>query len=80
MPDELTRALGSARGGEQHASVGPGTPGPADPRPKRGPPDLAAADLDHLARVMKRKLKRIQYRPELIDGYLTKTGPIKSAG
>ncbi|MGA5135468.1 transposase [Streptomyces olivoreticuli] len=43
---------------------------------KRGLTGLAAANLDHLTRVMKRKLKRIQYRPELIDGYLTETGLI----
>lgn len=47
---------------------------------KRGLADFAAANLDHLARVMKRKLKKIQYRPELIDGCLTETGLIMSAG
>ena len=36
--------------------------------------NFAAADLDGLARIVKRKLKRIQYRPHLIDGCLTATG------
>ncbi|MEY9968789.1 hypothetical protein ABIA33_006876 [Streptacidiphilus sp. MAP12-16] len=43
---------------------------------KRGLANFAAADLDHLVRVMKRKLKKIQYRPHLIDGCLTETGLI----
>lgn len=43
---------------------------------KHGLTDFAAANLDHLSRVMKRKLKKIQYRPELIDGCLTETGLI----
>ncbi|WP_420824026.1 MULTISPECIES: IS630 family transposase [Streptomyces] len=47
---------------------------------KRGLADFAAANLDHLSRIMKRKLKKIQYRPELIDGCLTETGLIMSAG
>ncbi|MEY9997782.1 hypothetical protein ABIE67_009901 [Streptomyces sp. V4I8] len=47
---------------------------------KRGLADFAAASLDHLARGMKRKLKKIQYRPELIDGCLTETGLIMSPG
>jgi hypothetical protein len=29
---------------------------------------------DHLVRIVKRKLKRIQYRPHLIDGCLAPTG------
>ena len=32
------------------------------------------ADLDGLVRIIKRKLKKIQYRPHLIDGCLTATG------
>jgi hypothetical protein len=43
---------------------------------KRGLADFAAANLDHLAQVMKRKLRKIQYRPHLIDGCLTETGLI----
>jgi hypothetical protein len=35
---------------------------------KRGLADFTAASLDHLARVSKRKLKKIQYRSDLIDG------------
>ncbi|MEU0236496.1 transposase [Nocardiopsis sp. NPDC006198] len=36
--------------------------------------DFAAADLAHLTRVVKRKLKKIPYRPHLIDGCLPPTG------
>lgn len=36
--------------------------------------DFAAADLAHLTRVIKRKLKKIQYRPHLITGCLPPTG------
>lgn len=36
--------------------------------------NLAAASLDHLVRVTKRGLKKIQYRPHLIDGGLAATG------
>jgi transposase len=43
---------------------------------KRGLADFAAANLDHLTQVIKHKLKRIQYRPDLIDGCLTETGLI----
>lgn len=41
---------------------------------KRSLTDFAAADLDHLTRVVKRKLKKIQYRPHLLDGCLAQTG------
>jgi hypothetical protein len=41
---------------------------------KRHLADFTAADLAHLTRVNKRKLKRIQYRPHLIDGCLPPTG------
>jgi hypothetical protein len=30
--------------------------------------NFAAADLDGLVRIVKRKLKKMQYRPYLIDG------------
>ncbi|MFC4512223.1 transposase [Streptomyces ehimensis] len=43
---------------------------------KRHLADFAAADLAHLTRVIKRKLKKIQYRPHLIDGCLPPTGLI----
>ena len=37
---------------------------------KRSMASFAAADLEGLVRIVKRKLKKIQYRPHLIDGYL----------
>jgi transposase len=43
---------------------------------KRGLGNLAVADLDHLTRTVKQKLKKIQYRAHLIDGCLTETGLI----
>ncbi|MET8983375.1 transposase [Streptomyces sp. NPDC004539] len=43
--------------------------------PKRALADFAAADLAHLTRVTKRKLKKIQYRPYPITGRLPPTGP-----
>ncbi|MDJ0343957.1 transposase [Streptomyces sp. H10-C2] len=46
---------------------------------KRGLADFAAASLDHLSRIVKRKLKKVQYCPELIDGCLTESGLIMSA-
>ena len=36
--------------------------------------NFAAADVDGLVRIGKRKLKKIQYRPDLIDGCLAGTG------
>jgi hypothetical protein len=36
---------------------------------KRSMANFAAADLDGLVRIVKRKLKKIQYRPHLIDGH-----------
>jgi hypothetical protein len=41
---------------------------------KRHLADFTAADLTHLTRVIKRKLKKIPYRPHLIDGCLPPTG------
>jgi hypothetical protein len=35
---------------------------------------FAAADVASLIRIIKRKLKKIQYRPHLIDGCLAGTG------
>ncbi|MET9499498.1 hypothetical protein [Streptomyces sp. NPDC006552] len=40
---------------------------------KRDIGNLAAADLGQITRVMKRKLKMLQYRPEAIDGCLAGT-------
>jgi transposase len=42
---------------------------------KRAMVNFAAADLDDLVRIVKRKLKKIQYRPHLIRGCLAATGP-----
>jgi hypothetical protein len=39
-----------------------------------GPANLAGAGLDQLVRMVKRGLKKIQYRPHLIDGCLAGTG------
>jgi transposase len=41
---------------------------------KNGLGNLAARDVDQLAAIMKNRLKRIQYRPALIDGFLAQTG------
>ncbi|MFF3608829.1 hypothetical protein [Streptomyces sp. NPDC002463] len=38
--------------------------------------NLAAADLGQITRTVKRRLKQIQYSPDLVDGYLAGTGPI----
>lgn len=41
---------------------------------KNGLSNLAARDVDQLAAIVKNRLKRIQYRPALIDGFLAQTG------
>jgi DDE superfamily endonuclease len=41
---------------------------------KNGLGNLAAHGIDHLATIVKNRLKRIQYRPDLINGFLTQTG------
>ncbi|MEW1914570.1 transposase [Kitasatospora sp. NPDC085895] len=41
---------------------------------KRDIGNLAAANLTQITRAVKRRLKRIQYRPDLVDGCLTQTG------
>ncbi|WP_369392474.1 transposase [Streptomyces sp. CG1] len=43
---------------------------------KRDIGNLAAADLGQITRAVKRKLKQIQYRPDLVDGCLAGTGLI----
>ena len=43
---------------------------------KRSIANFAAADLHGLVRIIKRKLKKIQCRPHLIDGCLAGTGLI----
>ncbi|MFD8706727.1 helix-turn-helix domain-containing protein [Kitasatospora sp. NPDC059648] len=41
---------------------------------KRGIGNLAAANVDHLAKTVRTRLKKIQYRPHLIDGCLAQSG------
>lgn len=41
---------------------------------KNGLGNLAAADVDQLTAIIKNRLKTIQYRPALIDGFLAQTG------
>jgi hypothetical protein len=41
---------------------------------KRAIANFAATDLNALVRIIKRKLKKIQYRPHLISGCLARTG------
>ncbi len=41
---------------------------------KNGLGNLAARDVDQLAAIVKNRLKRIQYRPALIDAFLAHTG------
>jgi hypothetical protein len=41
---------------------------------KRAMANFAAADLDGLVRIIKRKLTKTQCRPHLIDGCLAATG------
>jgi transposase len=41
---------------------------------KNGLGNLAAANVDQLTAIMKNRLKSIQYRPALIDGFLAQTG------
>lgn len=36
--------------------------------------NLAAATVDQLAAVVRNRLKRIQYRPDLLDSFLAQTG------
>ena len=41
---------------------------------KNGLGNLAAADVNQLTAIIKNRLKSIQYRPALIDGFLAQTG------
>ncbi|MFF3890299.1 hypothetical protein [Streptomyces sp. NPDC001914] len=41
---------------------------------KRDLGNLAAADLGQITRAVRRKLKMLQYRPQVIDGCLAETG------
>jgi hypothetical protein len=38
------------------------------------PGNLSATDIDQLTAIVRNLLKRIQYRPALIDGFLAQTG------
>ncbi|MEU0431917.1 transposase [Streptomyces sp. NPDC006290] len=46
---------------------------------KRDIGNLAATDLGQITRAVKRKLKMLQYRPEIIDGCLVGTGLVLDA-
>jgi len=41
---------------------------------KRSVGNLAVTGVDHLAAVVKNRLKRIQYRPDLLTSFLNHTG------
>ena len=41
---------------------------------KNGLGNLAARNVDQLAKIVRNRLKRIQYRPALISGFLAQTG------
>ncbi len=41
---------------------------------KNGLGNLAATDTGQLPAIVRNRLKRIQYRPALIDGFLAQTG------
>ncbi len=41
---------------------------------KNGLGNLAATNVDQLAAIIKNRLKSIQYRPALIEGFLAQTG------
>jgi putative transposase len=42
---------------------------------KNGLGSLVARDVDQLAAIIKNRLKRIQYRPAIIESFLAQTGP-----
>jgi putative transposase len=48
--------------------------GPESSRAAQSPPNLLVWGIDELVTVVKNRLKRIQYRPELIDAFLAHTG------
>jgi hypothetical protein len=41
---------------------------------KNGLGNLAARSVDDLARIIRTRLRRMQYRPDLINGFLAETG------
>ena len=67
-PDWLTEVRLPAYAPELNAAEG------AWASMKNGLGNLAVRDVDQLAAIMKNRLKRIQYRPALIDGFLAQTG------
>jgi hypothetical protein len=44
------------------------------PNLKRSPANLTKQGIDQLTALVKTRLKQMQYRPGLIDGFLAKTG------
>jgi hypothetical protein len=67
-PDWLTEVRLPAYAPELNAAEG------AWANMKNGLGNLAARDVDQLAAIIKNRLKQIQYRPALIDGFLAQTG------
>jgi putative transposase len=47
---------------------------------KRGVGNLAACTLDQLAVIIRTQLKQMQYRPGLLDAFVTHTGLIANPG
>jgi hypothetical protein len=43
-------------------------------KPENGLGNLAACTMDELAATVRNRLKRIQYQPALINGFLAQTG------
>ncbi len=41
---------------------------------KHGMANFAVHSVDHLLAIVRNRLKSIQYRPDLIDGFLAQTG------
>ncbi|MEU1408650.1 hypothetical protein ABZ471_41320 [Streptomyces sp. NPDC005728] len=41
---------------------------------KHSPANLACVALDLLAALVRKRLKRLQYRPDVLDGFLAGTG------
>jgi hypothetical protein len=67
-PDWLTEVRLPAYAPELNAAEG------AWANMKNGLGNLAVRDVDQLAAIMKNRLKRIQYRPALIETFLAQTG------
>ena len=67
-PDWLTEARLTAYAPDLNAVEG------ARANLKNGLGNLAASDVDQLTAIVKNRLKAIQYRPALLDGFLAQTG------